>query len=99
MNGLTSLACWRLLGQFKDLHTGRVSWKTHTTNDPILEDLRATREQLLVESGGTLAGLVSRLQKEQSESRRKIWVPRRTKDCTEADGQPQSDSSDVSSAP
>ena len=47
--------------------------------NPILDDLHATRERLLAESGGTLAGLVSRLQKEQSESGRKIWVPRRTK--------------------
>ncbi len=52
-------------------------------NDPILEDLHATRERLLAESGGTLAGLVARLQKEQSESGRRIWEPRRTKDCTE----------------
>ena len=61
--------------------------------DPILEDLHATRERLLAESGGTLAGLVSRLLKEQSESNREIWVPRRTKDCTEADGRPHSDGS------
>lgn len=67
-------------------------------NDPILDDLHATRERLLAESGGTLAGLVSRLQKEQTESGRKIWVPRRTKDCTEADGRPQSDGSSVPSA-
>ena len=32
-------------------------------NDPILEDLHATRERMLAESGGTLDGLVSRLQK------------------------------------
>lgn len=67
-------------------------------NDPILEDLHATRELLLAESGGTLAGLVARLQKEQSESGRKLWEPRRTKDCTEADGRPRSDGDPVSSA-
>jgi len=32
-------------------------------NNLILEDLHATREQLLAESGGILAGLVKRLQK------------------------------------
>ena len=66
--------------------------------DPILEDLHATREQLLAESGGTLAGLVKRLQQEQSESGRRIWEPRRTKDCTEADGRPRLDGNPVSSA-
>ena len=65
-------------------------------NDPILDDLHATRERLLAESGGTLAGLVSRLQKEQSESGRKIWVPKQ-KDCTEADGRPQSNGNPVPS--
>ncbi len=58
-------------------------------NDPILTELHETRERLLAESGGTLAGLVARLQREQSESKREIWVPRRTKDCTEADGRPR----------
>ena len=46
--------------------------------DPILEDLHATRERMLAESGGTLEGLVLRLQKEQSESGRLLWEPRRT---------------------
>jgi hypothetical protein len=45
-------------------------------NDSILEDLHATRERLLAESGGTLAGLVARLQKEQSKSGRQLWEPR-----------------------
>jgi hypothetical protein len=67
-------------------------------NDPILDDLHSTRERLLEESGGTLTGLVSRLQKEQAESGRTIWVPRRTKDCTEADDRPLTDGNSVSSA-
>ncbi len=67
-------------------------------NDPILEELHVTRERLLVESGGTLAGLVSRLQKEQSESGRQFWVPRRTKDCTESDGRLASDGNPIPSA-
>ena len=36
--------------------------------DPILKELHETREKLLAESGGTLASLVARLQREQSES-------------------------------
>jgi len=67
-------------------------------NDPILDDLHATRERLLAESGGTLAGLVSRLQKEQIESGRQLWVPRRAKDCAEPDDQPQSDGNPLPSA-
>jgi hypothetical protein len=35
-----------------------------------LEELHLIREQLLAESGGTLAGLVARLQKEQEASGR-----------------------------
>jgi len=46
--------------------------------DPILEDLHATRERLLAESGGNLEGLIARLQKEESESGRKRWVPKPT---------------------
>lgn len=57
-------------------------------NDPILEDLHATRERMLAESGGTLDGLVSRLQKKQSASERPIWEPRRTKHCIEVADQP-----------
>ena len=58
-------------------------------NDPILQDLHATRERLLAASGGTLAGLAMRLRKEQSESERKTWEPRRTKVSSDADGQSQ----------
>ena len=52
--------------------------------DPILEELHATRAKLLAESGGTLSGLVARLQREQSESGRSVWVPRRAQLCEEA---------------
>ncbi len=41
-----------------------------TTKNPILDELRATRERLLAESGGTLSGLVARLQAEQAASDR-----------------------------
>jgi hypothetical protein len=52
-------------------------------NDPILDDLHATRERLLAEFGGTLADLVARLQREETMSGRTLWTPRRTKDCTQ----------------
>jgi hypothetical protein len=61
------------------------------STDPILDELHAIREQLLAESGGTLAGLVARLQDEQNKSGRTIIKNARTKDCTEADDRPQSD--------
>ncbi len=53
------------------------------TKNPILDELHAVRERLLAESGGTLSGLVARLQAEQEASGRIILRTRRTKDCTE----------------
>lgn len=67
-------------------------------SDPILDDLHATRERLLAEAGGTLAGLVARLKKEQSESGRQLWEPRRAKEAIEPDRHPRSDDEAVSSA-
>ena len=55
-----------------------------TKNQPILDELHAVREQLLAESGGTLAGLVARLQAEQAKSNRTILEARRTSACTGA---------------
>ena len=46
------------------------------TKNPILDELRDTREKLLAESGGTLDGLVNRLQAEERESGRLIREPR-----------------------
>jgi len=43
---------------------------TMTTNNPILDELRATRERLLAESGGTLSGLAERLRAEEALSNR-----------------------------
>ena len=54
--------------------------------DTILDELHAIRERLLAESGGTLAGLVARLQKEQSESGCQLWQPKRKTDSAEVDG-------------
>ena len=45
--------------------------------NPILDKLHAVREQLLAESGGTLEGLVSRLQAEQERSGRTLLATRR----------------------
>jgi hypothetical protein len=67
-------------------------------NDPIIDELHRTRERLLEESGGTLASLVSKLEKDQMKSGRKLIETRRTKDCSEADVRPQSDGNSVSSA-
>ena len=57
----------------------------------ILDELHTIREQLLAESGGTLEGLVSRLQKEQGESGRIILKTRRIKHCIEVADQPLPD--------
>ncbi len=54
------------------------------TKNPILDELRATRERLLAESGGTLSGLVARLQAEQAASDRPQYQGQRTIRCTEA---------------
>jgi len=40
------------------------------SKNPILDDIRRTREKLLAESGGTLEGLVHRLQAEEKASGR-----------------------------
>jgi len=55
-----------------------------TKKQPILDELHAVREQLLAESGGTLSGLVARLQAEQEASDRTVLKTRRTKRCTGA---------------
>jgi hypothetical protein len=55
-----------------------------TKKQSILDELHAVREQLLAESGGTLAGLVARLQAEQESSGRTIRKTRRTIRCTGA---------------
>ncbi len=59
----------------------------------ILDELHAIREQLLAESGGTLEGLVARLQKEQRESGRVILKSRRTERCIEVADKPLLDGS------
>jgi len=54
------------------------------TKNPILDEIHETREKLLAESGGTLAGLVNRLQAEEKASGRTIRETRRTSGSTGA---------------
>ena len=65
--------------------------------NPILESIRETRELLLAESGGTLTGLVDRLQAEERASGRII---RQTRRPNRGNGQAESVESpvDVSTA-
>ena len=51
---------------------------TMTTNNPILDELRATRERLLAESGGTLSGLAERLRAEEAVSDRPKYSAQKT---------------------
>lgn len=43
------------------------------TKNPILDELHATRERLLAESGGTVTGLLDRLRSDQASSKRPIY--------------------------
>jgi len=43
------------------------------TKNPILNELHATRERLLAESGGTVSGLLDRLRADQAASERPIY--------------------------
>ncbi len=42
------------------------------TQTPILDELHAVREQMLADAGGTLAGLVAKIQSDQAKSGRVI---------------------------
>jgi hypothetical protein len=46
------------------------------TKNPILDELRETRERLLAEAGGTLEGLVARLQRDERQSGREFVRPK-----------------------
>jgi hypothetical protein len=55
------------------------------TKNPILEELRGTRERLLAEAGGTLDGLVAQLQRDERRSDREFVRPKsRASQCAEA---------------
>lgn len=46
------------------------------TKNPILDELHKTRERMLAEAGGTMAGLVARLQQDERLSGREIVRPK-----------------------
>lgn len=69
------------------------------SNNPILDDLHATRRKLLEESGGTLAGLVARLQTEQAASGRTILKTGRTNPCIAAAKSGDLEAENLSSPP
>ncbi len=48
------------------------------SKNPILEEIRSVRESLLAEAGGTLDGLVDRLQAEERQSDRARYRRRTT---------------------
>lgn len=54
------------------------------TNNPILDELHAVREQLLADAGGSLDALVARLQAEEQKSDRPRFVRQKTVHCTSA---------------
>ena len=54
------------------------------TKNPILDELHAVRKQLLADAGGTLEGLVAKIQSDQKASGRTVRKSRRTIRCTEA---------------
>ncbi len=54
------------------------------TKNPILDELRAVRERLLADAGGTLDALVDCLQAEEQQSDRPRFKSRRTNRCTGA---------------
>ena len=55
------------------------------TRNPILDELRETREKLLADAGGTLEGLVAQLQRDERRSDREFVRPKpRTTRCSPA---------------
>ena len=54
--------------------------------DPILDELQETRERLLAEAGGTLEGLVAKLQREERCSGREFYTKSRAHDQDETTG-------------
>ena len=64
------------------------------TKNPILDELHAVRERLLLDAGGTLDALVDRLQSEEQKSDRLKYKPKRT---TQFNGVTDQENSDVNS--
>lgn len=67
--------------------------------NPVLNELHAARAKILADWNGDTNAYLRDAQKRLEESGRPIWQGnQRTKNCTEADGRPQSDGSSISSA-
>ena len=58
------------------------------TKNSVLAELRAVRERLLAEAGGSLDALVERLQGEQRQSNHPVWDRLHAPDRTPAAGRP-----------
>ncbi len=58
------------------------------TKNPILDELRSTREGLLAESGGTVTGLLDRLRADQADSKRPEYKPANRVRTAISDGPP-----------
>jgi hypothetical protein len=54
------------------------------SKNPILEELRETREELLAEAGGTLAALVAKLQEDERKSGRRVLDEKELREKREA---------------
>jgi hypothetical protein len=61
------------------------------TRNPILDELHKTRERLLAEAGGTLAGLVAKLQREERCSGREFYDPK-SRSANRAEATPSKES-------
>ena len=60
--------------------------------NPVLEELHAARRKILADWNGDTLAYLKDAQSRLEKSGRPIWQGKqRTKDCTEADGRPQSD--------
>lgn len=65
--------------------------------NPILDELRETRERLLAEAGGTLEALVAQLQRDEHQSGREFVRPKgRTEERKAAAGSSQLDNQTIS---
>jgi hypothetical protein len=69
------------------------------TKNPILDELRETRERLLAEAGGTLEGLVTQLQRDERQSDRAFICPRSRADRSTAAAKPGVLATDNPSSP
>lgn len=52
-------------------------------NNPILDELRAVREKLLADAGGTLDALVDRIQADERKSDRPRYKPPQRTQCVD----------------